>query len=185
MEDPSKEQLARTFPKTSETFEKMEILSNAMTRIDLVKWIEDIVEEHIHDGHDHREKFLFFTETLKTSFANTKYLYTIQATINQDEQISIFVNPENVYYDILFKAHEFWTTITIEFRKIFRIYMSGLGQYRQIPKKQLSEKLIQTIQAIATNENLMQAITLMHVNSATIFDYIQSWEAFKQPTIEL
>lgn len=140
MEDSSQQRLAITFPKTQEEFDKVEFLSATMKRIELVRWMDEMLETYISEGHCDREKFLFFAKIMRLSFSETSYLYKIQGTINFDNILS-----GGSTYEILFKAHEFWTTITTEFEEIFSKY-SLSNRYKLfillIPRKPLSERLI-------------------------------------------
>lgn len=116
VEDPPEELIAVMFPKTLKEFERAEVLSTALVQIDLVRWIDEM--KHIIESDSNREMFLIFTETMRNSYINTGSLYRVQAAINRtDRNIanSNFVTLENVYYDTLFKAHKFWTTITLQF----------------------------------------------------------------------
>lgn len=176
MEDLSEQLLAKTFPTTPEEFDRVEILSTKLVRIDLVRWMDEMVETHICKRHWDREKFLFFTETMRSSFSNTHDLYKIQAMKNPDKKIHISVLPGDVYYDILFKAHEFWTAITIEFQNIFRRYnMSNQHKFIfEIPTNPLSETAVLIIQSIVLNKNLMKVMIQLQENSATMLGHIQS-----------
>lgn len=150
--------------------------------------MDEMLETHINESHCDRKKFLFFTKTMKSSFSDTHDLYKIQALINLDKRISKNVLPGNSHYEILFQAHEFWTAITIEFEEIFIKY-SLLDRYKlfilQIPRKPLSEKPIQIIQAIATNGNLVNIMIQLQENIAIIISHTQLWESSQKPATEL
>lgn len=188
IEDLSVRPLVNTFPKTRQEFEKVDFLSTKMARIDLIRWMEEMLETHINESHCDRKKFLFFTKTMRSSFSNTYDLYKIQAKINLDKKISKNVLPGNSHYKILFQAHEFWTALTTEFEEIFIKY-SLLDRYKsfilQIPRKLLSEKPIQIIQAIAINENLMNIMIQLQENIAIIISHIQLWKSSQKPATEL
>lgn len=188
MENPSEEQLLQTFPKTSREFHGAEILSNALVRVNLVKWMDEM--KHICESDSDREEFLFFAETLRYSFLNTSHLYRIEAGMNWKEAkiYTDVIQPESVYYNILFKAHRFWTIVTTEFRNIFNtIYnndmmsTSSLEDQQQrskiileIPTNPLSEKSRQLIQAILTNKNLIKVMIPLQEISETIDGCIQT-----------
>ena len=182
MENPSEEQqyLANTFPKTPEEFDRVEVLARSFVRIDLVRWMNEMdkTEIHINESNDDREKFSFFAKTMNSSFSNTIELYKIQAAKNLDEEVHIHVRPENIYYDILLKAHELWAAITTEFQKIFSKYnvYNKPGYVFQIPAKRLSEKAIFIVRAIISNEKLSEVMTQLQENSEIMLGYIQLWQ---------
>lgn len=83
MKDPPEELIAVMFPKTSKEFKRADVLSTALVRIDLVRWMDEM--KHIIESDSDREKFLFFTESMRNSFINTGSLYRVQAAINWTE----------------------------------------------------------------------------------------------------
>lgn len=187
MEGIYEQWLANTFPKTPEEFDMVEVLSTTLVRINLVKWMSDMLEKHIKESHPDREKFLFFTETMKSSHSNTNYLYKIQAAYNLDHGTHVNVVPGNLFYDILLRAHEFWANITTEFRNIFTQYnlQNEHKTIFKIPTNPLGEKAVQIIQSIVTNETLKNIMPQLQENSATILGHIQTWEACTLPPIKL
>lgn len=190
MENLSKEQqnLVNTFPKTPEQFDRVDVLARYFVRIDLVRWMNEIdkKEIRINEGIDEREKFSFFAKTMDSSFSNTNELYKIQAAKNLDEEVHIHVRPENIYYNILFKAHELWAAITTEFQNIFLEYniLDRPGIVSLIPKKPLSEKGVFLIRSICANEKLSEAMTQLQENSEIMLGYIQVWQNTFQPSTE-
>lgn len=143
-------------------------------------------ETHVSD-HSDKEKFLFFTKTMKISLPNINYLYQIQAAINLDKEAhNNHVLPGNIYYDILFKAHEVWTEITTEFQNIFSPCGNIKDQYTsvfQIPKNPHSGLAILIILSVVSNENLMKVMIKLQENSAIVLGHIESWEASTRLTI--
>lgn len=180
--------LTNTFPKTPEEFDRVEVLMRSFVRIDLVRWMNEIdeTEIHINESNDDREKFSFFAETMNSSFSNTNQLYKIQAAKNLDEKVHIHVGPENIYYNILFKAHELWAAITTEFQNIFLEYnvYNKPGFVFQIPTKPLSERAILIVRAIVANEKLNELMTQLQENSEIMLGYIQLWQNTFQPSTE-
>lgn len=191
MENLSEEQLLQTFPKTSGEFYRAEILSNALVRNNLVKWMDEM--KYICESDSDREKFFFFAETLKNSFLNICHLYRIESGMNWKEAKidTDDIQPESDYYNILFKAHKFWITVTTEFQNIFNnitynnndmMSTSSEDQHQQqrskiileIPTNPLSEKSRQIIQAILTNEELIRVMIPLQEISETIVGCIQT-----------
>lgn len=189
MEALSRDQyLANKFPKTAEEFDRVEVLETLFVRIDLVRWMNriDETEIRINESDDDREKFTFLADTMDSSFSNTNELYKIQAAKNLDERVHIHVRPENIYYNILFKAHDLWATITCEFQNIFAYY-NVFDKHEfvfQIPTKPLTEKAILIVRAIVANERLTELMIQLQENSEIMLGYIQLWQNPFQPSTE-
>lgn len=169
--------LAITFPKTPEEFDRVRVLSTGFLRISLVDWMHDIdkIGINIIESDDDRKMFSVLAETMESSFSNTNELYKIQAAKNLDEEVDIHVLPENIYYNVLFKAHKLWTTITTKFQKIFLKYnvYNKPGYVFQIPTKPLTERAILIIRAIVSSKTLRETMTELQENSEIMLSYIQ------------
>lgn len=189
MENLSEEEyLANEFPKTPEEFDRVEVLSTSFVRIDLVRWMNEIVKKEVHiiESSDERGRFSFFAETMDSSFSKTNDLYKIQAAKNLDEEVDIHISPDNIYYNILFKSHKLWTTITTEFVGIFykfNVYEKHKFVF-QIPTKPLSERAILIIRAIVLNKKLIEVMPQLQENSEIMRDYIQIWQDSRLPSTE-
>ena len=189
MENLSEEEyLANKFPKTPEEFDKVGVLSREFVRIDLVRWMNEIANKEVNiiESSDERERFSFFAKTMDSSLSNTNDLYKIQAAKNLDEEVHIHISPDNIYYNILFKAHKLWTAITTEFIGIFlkfNVYNKP-GFVFQIPTKPLSERAILIIRAIVSNKEIMEIMPQLQENSEIMLGYIQRWQDSRLPSIE-
>ncbi len=120
MEDPtSKQYLIDTFPDTPEKFDRVEVLETRMVRFDLVKWMVSMFKKYVTQNDPNREKLLYYITIMTSSHAKTNYLFKIQAALNLDNKISINFAPGNIFYDLLFESHRFWTALIKEFVDIF------------------------------------------------------------------
>ena len=182
------EYLANVFPKTPEEFDRVEVISTSFVRIDLVRWMNEIVKKEVHiiESSDGRGRFSFFAKTMDSSFSKTNDLYKIQAAKNLDEGVHIHISPDNIYYNILFKSHKLWTTITNEFVGIFykfNVYENPQFVF-QIPTKPLSERAILIIRAIVSNKKLMEVMPQLQENSEIMLGYIKIWHDSRLPSIK-
>lgn len=183
MEYPtSKQYLIDTFPDTPEKFDRVEVLETMMVRIDLVKWMDGMFKKYVTENDPNREKLLYFTTIMTSSHAKTNYLFKIQAALNLDNKISINVAPGNIFYDLLFESHRFWTALTKEFVDIFTSLRLRY-QYEYIFLLLKSNPILkgkQIIIIIATNKKLMEIMKQLEENTKLIFDHIQIYEASEE-----
>lgn len=164
------------FPETPEEFDRAEVIHNWMVRIDLVRWMDTILKKY--PDHPNKEKLLYYAKTMISSHDKTNYLYKIQAALNLKAQISINVAPGNFYYDILFKAHQLWATLTLQFVNIF--IMTNLAYNHEyimeLPKLSPSDKGRSILNLIVENEFLLEIIKQLEDNLNTTVSYIESYE---------
>ena len=178
MEDPkSKQYLIDTFPDTPEKFDRVEVLETRMVRIDLVKWMVSMFKKYVTQNDPNREKLLYYTTIMTSSHAKTNYLFKIQAALNLDNKISINVAPGNIFYDLLFESHRFWTALTKEFVDIFTSQRLRYEYIISLLKSGPILKAKQIILIIATNKKLMAIMKQLEKNTNLIFDHIQLYEA--------
>lgn len=183
MKDPtSKQYLIDTFPDTPEKFDRVEVLETMMVRIDLVKWMDGMFKKYVTQDDPNREKFLYYTTIMTSSHAKTNYLFKIQAALNLDNKISINVVPGNIFYDLLFESHRFWTAVTKEFINLFTSLRLRY-EYEYIFFLLKSNPILkgkQIMLIIATNIKLMKIMKKLEENTKLIFDHIQIYEASKE-----
>lgn len=178
MEDPSEQQLAHTFPKSSEEFDRAEVIP-MMVRPNLVKWIDDMIVRYVYLNHPNQEQLLYYTTIMASSWAKTNRLFKIQLAINLQGMEPADVLPGNFFYDILLRAHQLWTALTRQFASIFM----GLNLFYnyefilELPRSAPVAIGTQIINLISTNEHLLGIMQQLEANADTILHHIQDYQA--------
>lgn len=168
------------FPKTPEEFDRAEVIHTSMVRIDLIRLMNVLFEKYPHTHLD-KEKLSYYTKIMTSSHDKTNYLYKIQAALNLKAKISINVAPENIYYDVLLKANQLWTTLTIKFINIFiETKMVTKPEYIfELFKLPPCVKGREILSVITENKFLMEIINQLEDNLKITVNHIQSYEASK------
>ncbi len=167
----------KNFPKTPEEFDRAEVIHNWMVRIDLVRWMNAILE--VYTNHPNKENLAYYGKIMMSSHDKTNYLFKIQAAINLKAKISINVEPGNFYYNILLEAHQLWNTLTLQFVIIF-VRTNVIHDHEYIFQLlQMAPRAIggEILNLIAENESLMEITNQLKDNLNTIVSHIQSYEA--------
>lgn len=178
MDELFEQYLLRTFPKTKDEFDRVEVIGDKLVRSHLVHWMDRMFYTYVRHGQLDWDRTLYHSTTMLSSWAKTGRLYEIQAVINLGLMQPRFAVPGNLYYNILFEAHRLWTSIASEFLNIF-IALNLVNNHEfilQLPRSAPVEIGGQLIHLIATNDNLNNLMNDLAVNSDTILSYIQECE---------
>lgn len=182
--DPRK-YFSTEFPTTPEEFDRVEVLSNTVVRIDLVRWLNAMFKKFPYENNQaEKEKFTYYTTTMTSSHERVNYLYKIQATHNLRAKVSINVRPGNEYYDILLKAHQLWLDLTLQFVEIFMqtLVTDNSRYFWALPNSSgtnpsQDNKGRQIMSQIIRNELIYGIIKQMEDNLKIVVSYIEEYEA--------
>lgn len=181
--DPRK-YFSTEFPTTPEEFDRVEVLSNTVVRIDLVRWLNSMFKKFPYTNNQaEKEKLTYYTMAITSHHERVNYLYKIQATYNLRAKVSVNVKPGNEYYNILLKAHQLWLDLTLQFVEIFMqtLVTDNSRYFWTLPNLSASpsqnNKGKQIMGLIIGNKLIPDIIKQMDDNLKIVVSHIEGYEA--------